>query len=89
MIERIVAYIMAVINLIMGFFGIDKPVEKTKVENFRVTSYVIADRIQDEASICTEDFDIITDVSDRVIPAVQPIGMSRWKDWVKNTTKRL
>ena len=62
MIERIVAYIMAVINLITGFFGIDKPVEKTKVENFRVTSYVIADRIQNEASICTEDFDIITDV---------------------------
>ncbi len=62
MIERIVAYFMAVINLITGFFGIDKPVEKTKVENFRVSSYVIADRIQDEASVHSEDFDIITDV---------------------------
>ncbi len=62
MIERVVAYIMAIINLIMGFFGIDKPVEKTKVENFRVSSYVIADRIQTEDSIHSEDFDVITDV---------------------------
>lgn len=61
MIERIVAYIIAVINLITGFFGIDKPVEKTKVENFRVTSYVVADYIQNVEALHSEDFDIITD----------------------------
>lgn len=61
MIERIVAYFMAIFNLISGFFGISKPPE-AKVENFRVSMYVVSDRILAENSVHSEDFDIITDV---------------------------
>ncbi len=51
----------AIITLVAGLLGFDTKPENTD-ESFRVKSYVICDRIQDPSSLCSEDFDIITDV---------------------------
>ncbi len=60
--KSIIAIMTAIISLISGFFGIDSKPEDTADKAFRVKSYVICDRIQDPSSLCSEDFDIITDV---------------------------
>ena len=61
LIKRIVAFFTALFGIIAAFFGIT-PDKAEPVESFRVSSYVVADYIQDKASLCSEDFDIITDV---------------------------
>ena len=60
--KNIFAGLMAIITLVLNFFGIssEKPVEK--VENFRVTTYIRGDAAQNPDSIHAEDFDIVTDV---------------------------
>ncbi len=55
--KRIVAVITAIITTVMSLMGINiaKP-----VDDFRVTTYIVADRIIDKSALCSEDFDIIT-----------------------------
>ena len=59
--KRIVAFFTAVISIIMSFLGADTN-KDLKTDSFRVSTYVVADYIQDIASLHSEDFDIITDV---------------------------
>ncbi len=59
-IKRAVATFLAAISLF--FSVVSNPGWGGKKENFRVTSYVVASRIQNENSLHSEDFDIITDV---------------------------
>ncbi len=56
-IKRIISVFTAIITTIFSLLGINisKP-----VEDFRVTTYIIADRIIEKGSLCSEDFDIIT-----------------------------
>lgn len=59
--KRIVAFFTAVISIVMSFLGAGTN-KDLKTESFRVTSYVVADYVQDISSLHSEDFDIITDV---------------------------
>lgn len=59
--KRIVAFFTAVIGIIMSFLGAGTN-KDLKTDSFRVSTYVVADYIQDIASLHSEDFDIITDV---------------------------
>lgn len=59
-ISRIMAFFMAIINMITGLVGggcIDR-----SVEDFKVTAYIRGDYVQSADSVHSEDFDIITDV---------------------------
>lgn len=57
--KRIFATLLAFFNLLFSS-GLHCTPENN--DNFRVTSYIIADRIQNAENLHTEDFDIITDV---------------------------
>ncbi|MBQ3499791.1 MAG: glycoside hydrolase family 18 protein [Clostridia bacterium] len=61
-IERVTAFFTSLILVIANFFGITDVSVTKKVDNFKVTTYVRGDYIQDEGSFYTEDFDIVTDV---------------------------
>ncbi len=61
LIKRVIAFFTAVLSIIMSFLGVGG-VKEQKAEKFRVSSYVVADYIQDINSLHSEDFDIITDV---------------------------
>ncbi len=61
-IKSIIAFMTAVVSLISGFLGIDAKPDDNIDKTFRVKSYVICDRVLDPSSLCSEDFDIITDV---------------------------
>ncbi len=60
--KSIIAFMTAVVSLITGFLGVDMKPDDGIDEPFRVKSYIVCDRIQDPSSLCSEDFDIITDV---------------------------
>ena len=60
-IKRVVAFFTAVLTVITGFLGLGAD-KDNKTDSFRVSSYVVADYIQDIGSLHSEDFDIITDV---------------------------
>lgn len=60
--KSLIAVLTAIISLISGMLGLENKSENNTDESFRVKSYVICDRIQDPSSLCSEDFDIITDV---------------------------
>ena len=60
-IKSIIAIMTAIASLISGFLGIDKIPEENIDKTFRVKSYIVCDTIQDPSSLCSEDFDIITD----------------------------
>lgn len=60
--KSLIAVLTAIASLIAGFLGLETKPEVNTDESFRVKSYVICDRIQDPSSLCSEDFDIITDV---------------------------
>ena len=59
--QRIAAFFTALISFLTGLFGIGENYTE-KVEDFRVTTYIRADYVQNSDSLHTEDFDIITDV---------------------------
>ena len=60
-IQRIIAFFTALISLISSSLGFGSgPVEKA--DNFRVTTYIRGDYVQNPDSLCADDFDIITDV---------------------------
>ena len=61
-IKSIIAFMTAVFSLISGFLGIDAKPDDNIDKTFKVKSYVICDRVLDPSSLCSEDFDIITDV---------------------------
>lgn len=61
-IERIVAFLTAVVTLITGFFGIGGDCTDKRIDNFRVTAYIRGDYVQTAGSLYAEDFDIVTDV---------------------------
>ena len=58
-IERVIAFFSSLAIIIANFLGVNPPVEK--VENFRVTTYVVATQIYSEEGLHPEDFDIVTD----------------------------
>lgn len=60
--KSIIAIITAIVTLLSGHLGIDKGTDTPTDEPFKVKSYIICDRILDPASLCSEDFDIITDI---------------------------
>ncbi len=60
LIQRITAFFISLITIIASFLGFGTGLVKPQ-ENFHVTSYVVGDRILDKSSLCSEDFDIITD----------------------------
>ena len=59
--ERIIAFFTALVSLFTGFFGVSENYIE-KVENFKVTTYIRGDYVQNSDSLYPEDFDIITDV---------------------------
>lgn len=61
-INRIIATFMAFANLLLGSLGLAGKPDSGREEKFRVTSYVVAQQVQDEKNVHSEDFDIITDV---------------------------
>lgn len=60
-IKRAITIFTAIISLAASFFGISTDCFTKKAESFRVTSYIVADYVQDISSLYSEDFDIITD----------------------------
>ena len=60
-IKRIIAFFTAVMSILSGFLGFGN-IKNNEVDSFRVSTYVVADYIQDINSLHSEDFDIITDV---------------------------
>jgi len=56
-ITKITASFSVIITFILNLFGISG-----KAEDFRVTSYIVADTVTSSESLHSEDFDIITDV---------------------------
>ena len=59
--KRAIAFISSVVSLLTGYFGISGTGVHKKLDDFRVTSYVVADYIQNIEALHSEDFDIITD----------------------------
>lgn len=62
--KKVIAVLMSAVMVMMCLAGCKKEENSAPVapEDFRITSYIIADRIQDIKNLHTEDFDIITDV---------------------------
>lgn len=61
-VDRIVAFFTALITIVTGFWGFDSSFLNGKVDDFKVTTYIRGDYIQSENSLCSEDFEIVTDV---------------------------
>lgn len=62
-IQRVIGVITALITIITSFFGIDYTPNDSKVENFKVTTYIRGDVIMYwGGQLYEEDFDIVTDV---------------------------
>ncbi len=59
--KRLAATFMALITMLANLLGAANPFVKP-ADDFRVVSYVVSDRVLDIDNICSEDFDIITDV---------------------------
>lgn len=59
--KRLTATFTAILTILLNFLGITNPFVQP-VKDFKVVSYVVADRVHDMDSLCSEDFDIITDV---------------------------
>lgn len=60
-IKRIIALFTAVLGIVTSFLGLGGA-KNDRADNFRVTTYVVADYVQNINSLHSEDFDIITDV---------------------------
>jgi GH18 family chitinase len=60
-IKRIIAFFTAVMSILSSLLGIGG-IKEQKAEAFRVTTYVVADYVQDINTLHSEDFDIITDI---------------------------
>ncbi len=60
--EQIIAFFTSLILVVTNFLGIANVNVTKKVEDFKVTTYVRGDYIQDESALHPEDFDIVTDV---------------------------
>ena len=60
-IKRVIAFFTAVLSILSSFLGLGG-IKEQKAEIFRVSTYVVADYVQDINSLHSEDFDIITDV---------------------------
>ena len=60
-IERIIAFFSSLSIILANFLGISYNPVVSKVENFRVTTYVIATQSYNENALNPEDFDIVTD----------------------------
>ena len=59
--EQIVAFFTSLILVITNFLGISNVNVTKKVEDFKVTTYIRGECIQDESALHPEDFDIVTD----------------------------
>ena len=60
--NRIIAFFTALIALIGNFLGISPDKVVKKVDDFKVTTYIRGDYVQNPDSIYSEDFDIVTHV---------------------------
>lgn len=59
--ERVVAFFTSLVLIISNFLGLGDTPFNNKTEDFKVTTYVRGDYIQNENSLYGEDFDIVTD----------------------------
>ena len=59
--ERVVAFFTSLVLIISNFLGLGDTLFNNKTEDFKVTTYVRGDYIQNENSLYGEDFDIVTD----------------------------
>ncbi len=64
MTKRLFSLLLTITLVVMSFAGCSKPQSEIPqpVENFRVVAYVRGDYVQDEGTVHSEDFDIITHV---------------------------
>ncbi len=62
LISRILAFFTALITMITGFFGITPDKIIDKADDFKVTTYMRGDYIQNPDSLYSEDFDIVTHI---------------------------
>ncbi len=62
LLNRIIAFFTALITLITNFLGISTDKVVQKVDNFKVTTYIRGDYVQNPDSLYAEDFDIVTHV---------------------------
>ncbi len=60
--KRAIAFMTAVFSLVSGFLGFETNPDSGIEQPFKVKSYIVCDRIQSTSNLCSEDFDIITDV---------------------------
>ena len=60
--KSFIAIITAIFSLLAGLLGFETKPEDTSDKAFRVKSYIVCDRILEPSALCSEDFDIITDV---------------------------
>lgn len=60
--KQIISFFTSIVLVISGFLGITPISFTEKVDDFKVTTYIRGEYVQSENSICSEDFDIITDV---------------------------
>ena len=58
----VVAFFTSLATIVTSFLGFDIGSKEKQVENFKVTTYIRGDYVQEENSLYSEDFDIITDV---------------------------
>ena len=58
----VVAFFTSLATIVTSFLGFDIGSKEKQVENFKVTTYIRGDYIQEENSLYSEDFDIVTDV---------------------------
>lgn len=61
-ISQIIAFFTSLILFISGIFGINTGSPDKKADNFRVTTYIRGEYVQNPNSVHPEDFEIVTDV---------------------------
>lgn len=60
-VKRIIAFFTVVMSILSGILGVGGN-KSNKVDSFRVSTYIVADYVQNINALHSEDFDIITDV---------------------------
>lgn len=62
LVQRIIAIMTSLITILSSLLGINVNCTDKKVDNFRVTTYIRGDYVQEENSLYPADFEIVTDV---------------------------
>lgn len=62
LVQRIIAVMTSLITILSSLLGVNVNCTDKKVDNFRVTTYIRGDYVQEENSLYPADFEIVTDV---------------------------